>query len=481
MQDSIDLIELLQIMWRRKVLVIICGILVGLLALIVSLILPKEFVADTSIIITESEQAKSMSGFAAKAFGVAGLSRPTESNVSYKEVLKSRSIMLKVIDSNNLREYYEYPIDKSEDQRLIREMRENLTISPVRDNVLHVCYVARDSEMASQITNSFIEKLTEFFQTGTEIRAVHTKRFISDQIKTMQSELEIAEEKLKTFSAEEEAVGLDEQIVQMVRNAADIQALRTSDEIALSFTHDSIRIEKDFKKTLSNKNLEIEEKYKNYEETWRKPGNLLSKQNIEYADLSELPDKFLVDSAVAQLRTHLTDLKIQLLAEKVTKTEKHPDVARLNNEIFKTRNLFINEISNVLDSRLATLEFNRIELEAQMAAYDHALSGFEENWQMLPDKSMQYIRLKRDVEALSQVYLLLKQQLAEAEIDVAREESYFDVLDYAIPPDKPAKPKPLKNMLVGFILGLVFGMTWVYYRAIIDLRKRSLRNRELES
>ncbi|MCD6217619.1 hypothetical protein J7L05_07140 [bacterium] len=472
MQDSIDLIELSQIIWRRKGMIIVCGIAVGLISLVISLVMPKEYIADTSIIITESAQAKSLSGFAATAFGVAGLSRPSKSNVSFKEVLRSRNILLKVIDKNNLREYYNHPTDKSRDQHLMREMRENLTISPVRDNVLHLSYVARDSEMASQIANSFIEQLSEFLQIGTSIRAVHTRSFISEQIDTIQNELEIAEEKLKTFSAEEEAVGLDEQIVQMVRNAADIKALRISDEIALSLTHDSIRMEKDFKKTLAGRSLEIEDRFKKYEEVWREPGNLLSSENIKYADLSELPDEFLVDSAVSQLRTHLTDLKIQVLAEKITKTEKHPDVVRLNNEIFKTRDLFINEVGNVLDARLATLEFTRIELEAQIAAYDHVLKGFEENWQTLPDKSMRFIRLKRDVEALSQIYLLLKKQLAEAEIDVVREEDYFNVLDYAVPPDKPGKPKPLKNTLVGIILGIVFGTGWVYYMAIVDVRKR---------
>lgn len=453
-------------------MIIVCGIAVGLIALVVSLIIPKEYIADTSIIITESEQAKSLSGFAAKAFGVAGLSNPSESNVSFNEVLSSRNILLKVIDKNNLREYYNHPTDKSRDQRLMREMKENLSISSVKDNVLHLSYAARDSEIASQIANSFIEQLSEFLQSGTAIRAVHTRSFISEQIDTLQADLEIAEEKLKTFSAEEEAIGLDEQIVQMVRNAADIQALRTSDEITLSLTHYNIRMEKDFRNTLSEKSFQIDEKYKEYEKIWREPGNLLSSQNIKYRDLSELPDEFLVDSAVSQLRTHLTDLKIQVLTEKITKTEKHPDVVRLNNEIFKTRDLFINEVGNVLDAKLATLEFSRIELEAQIAAYDHVLSGFEENWQTLPDKSMRFIRLKRDVEALSQIYLLMKQQLAEAEIDVVREEDYFNVLDYAVPPDKPGKPLPLKNTLVGIILGLVFGCGWVYYMALVDVRKR---------
>lgn len=457
-------------------MIIACGIVVGLLSLVISLIMPKEYIADTSIIITESAQTKSLSGFAATAFGVAGINRPSDSNVSFKEVLRSRNILLKVIDENNLRKYYKYPTDKSRDQRLMREMRENLAISPIRDNVLHLSYVAGDSEMSAQIVNSFIEQLSEFLQTSTAIRAVHTRSFIGEQIITMQQELAIAEEKLKTFSAEEEAIGLDEQIVQMVRNASEIQALRTSDKVALSLTHDNIRREKEFKKTLSERNIEIGENFKEYEEKWREPLNLLSSQNIEYPDLSELPNEFLVDSAVSQLRTHLTDLKIQVLAEKITKTEKHPDVVRLNNEIFKTRDLFINEVGNVLDSKLATLEFTRIELEAQIAAYDHVLNGFEKNWQTLPDKSMQFIRLKRDVEALSQIYLLLKQQLAEAEIDVVREEDYFNVLDYAVPPDKPGKPKPLKNTLVGIILGMVFGMGLVYYRAIIDVRKRGTKS-----
>ena len=471
MQDSFDLIELIKHFSQRRMTIILCAVLVGILALAVSLVLPKKYFADTSIIISENSESGSLSGFAAQAFAVAGLSRPGESQLPYPEILKSRSLLLNVIKSNNLREYYGFNADESSDLKLMREIRENLTVSPVRDNVLHLTYVDKNPEMAAKIANSFIEHLSEFLKSGTMNRAVNTKAFIEEQIDVVKADLSEAEEKLMNFSAEEEAAGIDEQITQMVRNAADIQALKTADEVSLAIVKDSISKERNLKKILSEKNLGINSEYTEYEDRWEKPGNLLAPSDLKNDDLTDLPDIYLSDTAISQLRTHLTDLKIQLLSEKITKTEKHPSVVKLNNEIFKIRNLFMDEMGSVLDSRLASLEFSRIELESQIDAYTQVLDNFESKWLELPDKSMMFLRYKRDVEALSQVYLMLKSMLAEAKIDAVRDEMYFEILDAAVPPDKPGKPKPVMNTLTGLVLGLILGMLWVYFSSVISIRK----------
>jgi uncharacterized protein involved in exopolysaccharide biosynthesis len=472
LQEKIDLIGLIQTIWRRKLVVIACAIFAGIVALCVSLILPKEYTAETSIIIQEDLRSSQVSGFTARAFGLSGLNMPTQSSASYTQMLRSNTIFLNVINKINLREYYGFPSGTSADQKLIRQMSENLEIEPIRDQVLRLKYADKDPNKAALIANTFIQVLGDFLKSGTKSRAVYTEDFIAQQIVKVKDELSTAEEELKTFSAEQEAVGIDEQITQMVRNAAEIEALKTQDQVSLAMVRNSIKQEKSLQGSLIKRGPVLKEDYREYENTWRAPGNILSSEHdYSPSDLSDLPDQLLKDTAVEQLRGHLTDLKIQLHEQKITKTEKHPEVVKLNEEISRSRGLFISEVGDVLDSRLASLEFDRINLQSQIGAYDAALAGYDLIWKDLPEKNMQYIRKKRDVEALSQVYIMLKSQLAEARIEVVREGLYFDILDSAIAPDKPEKPKPLMNTLTGLIVGFILGIIYIYISSIAMLRR----------
>lgn len=476
MAQTIDLIELIRLIWQRKTILIICALIIGILALLISLVIPKKYEAHTSIIIAEDASAKSLSGFTVKAFGLAGLDVPKESTASYTEILQSRRVFTNVIDGLNLRNYYGFPEDGSRDLKLIKEMEERLSISAIRNNVLHLRYIDHNPKTASDISNTFIVELGKYLKTGASNKSVLTRDFINGQISEIQNELESAEVAFKDYLASEDAAAIDEQMLQMVRKAADIQAMKTNDEVSLLLTKENIENEKKLKNVLSKKSAEISDDYKQYEDKWKEPGNLLSTPQISSSDLSELPGEILVDSAVTQLRSSLTELKVKLLDEQITKTGRHPAVVKLNNEIFNLRNLFIDEVSGVMDSRLASLEFERLSLESQIDAYDKVLTGMDSLWTDLPDKSMQYVRLKRDVETLSQTYILLKQQLMEANIEAVRDSEYFDILDVAVPPEKPVKPKPLLNTIAGFILGLVLGIGWIYYDALLLLRKREAGN-----
>jgi succinoglycan biosynthesis transport protein ExoP len=474
--QSIDLIELIRLLWQRKIILIFFALIIGILALLISLVLPKKYEAHTSIIIAEDASAKALTGFTVKAFGLAGLDVPKESTAAYTEILQSRRVFTNVIDKLNLRDYYKFPEDRSEDLRLIKEMEERLTLDPIRNSVLHLKYIDHNPKTASDIANAFIDELSKYLKTGASNKSVLTRDFINDQITDIQKKLQSSEEAFKDYLAKEDAAGIDEQIIQMVRKSADVQAMKTTDEVSLQLTKKSIESEKKLKNILGKKSTELSGEYKQYEDKWKEPGNLLSMSQVSSSDLSDMPGEILVDSAVTQLRKSLAEVKIKLLDEQITKTPQHPAVVKLNNEIFNLRSLFIDEVSGVMDSRLASLEFERLSLEAQISAYDTVLAQMDSMWSGLPDKSMQFVRLKRDVEALSQAYLLLQGQLMDANIAAVRDSEYFDILDIAVPPEKPVSPKPLIATIVGIILGLVLGIGWIYYDAVLQLRKREEGN-----
>ena len=476
MNQTIDLIELIRILLRRKLVPIAIGLAIAVLALLASFVLPKKFLAHTSIIIPESSQTKALSGFSAQAFGTAGFNLPTESTESFSEILRSQRLFQQVINENDLRKYYGFPEDKSKDQKLYREMLDRLSISPIRDNVLHLYYEDHNPEKASQVANSFVQNLRVFLDKSILTTTENAKNFIEEQIDQVKTELSAAEESLKVYMTLNKAAGIDEQVTQTVRQASSLQAERDAAQIALDLVHKNVKEEKNRKDEFSRKYTGITKEYGKFNLGYvdEEDRNLLETPPTDISDLSNLPDAFLTDTTVTSIRTKLTELKVKLLEEKFTKTEKHPAVVKINDEIYKIRGLFMDEVKNVLDSRLASLEFERVNRESEIEAYNKVLGGYEKSWSTLPEKSTEYIRLQRDVQALSQVYLMLKNQLAETRIDVAREKKYFEVLDPAVPPDRPTSPKPLSNTIIGFILGFVIGVIWLYFGALIELRKRGV-------
>jgi len=57
-----------------------------------------------------------------------------------------------------------------------------------------------------------------------------------------------------------------------------------------------------------------------------------------------------------------------------------------------------------------------------------------------PEIKFQYTRLQREAFVQNKLFTLLAQQLEQAKIDEARDETAFQVLDRAIPPERKSKP-----------------------------------------
>src|SRR5215471_6573620 len=83
-----------------------------------------------------------------------------------------------------------------------------------------------------------------------------------------------------------------------------------------------------------------------------------------------------------------------------------------------------------------------------------------------PEIKLQYVRLEREVLVQNKLFTLLAQQLEQAKIDEARDETAFQVLDRAIPPERKSKPARtitvLLSMLVSLFMGVILAFVCEY-------------------
>jgi uncharacterized protein involved in exopolysaccharide biosynthesis/Mrp family chromosome partitioning ATPase len=93
-----------------------------------------------------------------------------------------------------------------------------------------------------------------------------------------------------------------------------------------------------------------------------------------------------------------------------------------------------------------------------------------------PEIKLQYARLQRESLVQNKLFALLTQQLAQARIDESRDETTFQILDEAIPPESKSKPKSVLIVILSTVVGAfisIFGaLFWEYVSPVIHTRKQ---------
>jgi tyrosine-protein kinase Etk/Wzc len=155
----------------------------------------------------------------------------------------------------------------------------------------------------------------------------------------------------------------------------------------------------------------------------------------------------------ANIQANITSREVQLGALLSSSTEQNPDVVRLRTEL--------------------------TELRAQLQQMQKGTSSTMLTQKEFPGAGLQYIRKERDVQYHQTLYDLLARQLEAARIDEAKASPAVQVLDPPQVPRAKSWPKPFLFILLGLILGTMFGCircaviyVYEYLDTSPDLRER---------
>ena len=85
-----------------------------------------------------------------------------------------------------------------------------------------------------------------------------------------------------------------------------------------------------------------------------------------------------------------------------------------------------------------------------------------------PEIKLQYTRLQREALVQNKLFTLLAQQLEQAKIEEARDETAFQVLDRAIPPERKSKPARAIMVLLSMLVSLFAGVMLAFAREYVD-------------
>lgn len=318
-------------------------------------------------------------------------------------------------------------------QEAVEELFESLTVTrPDREaNVVRVSYQSTDRILAYQVPNAIAASFIEQRNAVQKTEARSTVQFLTEQSEQIRSQLEAAEQELQTFREGRQIVALGVEAEAQVERLADLQTTRTqldAERAALANLFDAI---------------ESETGDPNYRRLAAFPTFL---QNQVIADI--LQELIAADRARTELLVRVTP--------------SHPDLIGVSNRI------------SDLELQLGAIGRNYLgSLDDQVASLDAVLVRFGAELEEIPEKEVQFARLNRQMTTLAELYTLLQTRLKEAQVAEAVEDPSVRVVEEAILPLEPVSPRPLRNMALATVMGLMLGVGLAFAREYMDRRLHS--------
>ena len=127
---------------------------------------------------------------------------------------------------------------------------------------------------------------------------------------------------------------------------------------------------------------------------------------------------------------------------------------------------------------LVKVEAQKVAEEAKAEAIKKEISEVEKELAALPDISLEFIRLQRNLKVKEKLYAVLTEQYEMAKITEAEEGSQFEVIDQARIPELKSKPK---RAIMVILAGLSTGVLAVFLAFLQEFIKRRKEQEKLQA
>jgi len=292
-----------------------------------------------------------------------------------------------------------------------------------------------DPVLVRDIANTYGRLYVATHQSARQLEAKQSLAFLGEQLDRVSRQLDSAERALESYRTRAGVISLPEEANSGVSRRAELLAQRNA-----------IDAERDALARLV--------------QSTRAGDN--SKGAERYSQLLAFPT-LLRSGAASGLQSALSAAE-QKRSELLTRrTERDEEV--------KATEARIAELQGQIRDFAATYLQG---LTDQVGALDATLSRSDAALSTLPQKELRHSELERSAKTTEAVYGMLQARYKEAEIAAAATDASIRLVDEAVLPRRPVSPKPLVNLALALLAGLMIGVGGAFLR---DASDRSLRTR----
>ncbi|MDE3188335.1 MAG: chain length determinant family protein [Acidobacteriota bacterium] len=234
--DEISLLDLLIVLAERKRTILWVTAIFAILAIVVSLILPKRYTAtvillppqqNSSMASALASQLGNLGGMAALAGGSLGLKNPNDMFVA---MLKSRTVEDAMVERFGLMQ--EYHKKYLSDARKAFENRTDVD-GDSKGGLIHISVEDRDPKRAAELANGYVDQFRNLSEHLAISEASQRRLFFEQQLEQAKDNLANAEEALKVTEQKTGLIQLDSQARALIESAAALRAQIAAKEVQI--------------------------------------------------------------------------------------------------------------------------------------------------------------------------------------------------------------------------------------------------------
>ncbi len=448
-EDEIHLRDYLQIILRRKWIVITVLVTVLTTVTIGTFMMKPQYRAAATIKI-ELDKVNILSFN--DVYQAQMTSEDSFQQTQFK-VLKSRNLAKRVIRQMKLDASPEFSgqkqeakqaaflkkpdaVDEGIDSSLVDGFIGRVEVTPQpRSSLVTVSFTSYDPEMAANVVNALAKSYIDLNIESKYEATQQAREWLEKQLEAMKAKVEQAEEKLNQYAGKNEIIFLETKVDDDGKGGSE--NLVTKKLTSLSTELIAATSERIQKEALYNE---------------LKAGDAESSSLVMNSPLMQALRK----DAAGLESEYNQNLKIY--------KPDYPKMVKLKELIDQINKRMATEAKKIVNS-------TRKDFEASVKKESYLKAAFDKQKQEaleLNNRSVQYLILKREADTNKELYNGLLQRLKETGISATLNSSNIQILDKAEVPKGPFKPNRRRNILLALIVGLFGGVGLAFFTEYLD-------------
>ena len=424
--------QLFLILLARKRLILTVILLSVCAAMLLSLLMPKTYKANSQVIISYRGTDP-----------VTGLTTPQQQMQSYLAtqigVITSRYVALKVVDSLKLNEVEKFKVDFQKKQRPQGNIRDwiadrllkNVDATPLKESgLILIGFKWNDPQFAALVANSFA---SQYRQASVQIRTTpldEVGSYFDKKLKELRANLADAQGRLSQYQKDKGIVSVD-----------------------VRLDHETMRLNELSSQLVAVQGQLMEANYRRQQSQGMNASaspDVVSNQLIQS-----------LKSSLAQAEAKLAQLDIQLTSIHPTYLRAKAEVDRLKLEL--QRNVGIT--SNSIAKNATVLRQREQELRQSLEAQ-------KERVLQLNTSRDQMAILAREVESAQRAYDNTMNRYSQISLEGHANQTDVSILSDAVVPTEASSPKVAINFLLSLILGTMAGVGVAFAAELLNRKVR---------
>ncbi|MBL8376618.1 MAG: chain length determinant protein EpsF [Burkholderiales bacterium] len=397
----------------------------------VSLVIPKEYTANTAIVV-DVKSPDPVAGMVLPALIAPGYMATQVDIINSDRVAQRVVKMLKLDESPSVRQQWQEATEGKGNVNtwLAELLQKKLDVRPSREsNVINIGFRGADPKFAAAVANAFAQA---YIDVNLELKVEPARQYATwfeGQVKQARAQLEKAQLALTEFTQRTGIVAAEERL--------DFENNKLSE---LSMQLSAVQAQ-----TADSASKQ--------------------KSGAKADTLAEVMQNPLLN----QLKADIARLEGRLKDSNVNLGKNHPQTQRAEEELASLRSKLDAETKQVTSSIGTTLGVNRQkeqELRAAIAAQKARVLEL--------NKTRDEINvLKRDFETAQRNYELVSVRSSQTKLESTSVQTNIAVLNAAPEPIEPSRPRMLLNAVVAVFLGIFLGVGLAFMRELANRRVRS--------